>query len=96
MSGEDDDAKIIPVFEGEFKAKEVKMYTESDLEADISTFDTSLGQIKDDPLTQVVAKTVTERNIAVLQVKEVEEEETKPIYFVFDVVDCHAGAGELD
>ena len=96
MSGEDDNAKIIPVFEGEFKAKEVKKYTESDLEADISTFDTSLGQIKDDPLTQAVAKTVTERNIAVLQVKEVEEEETKPIHFVFDGVNCHAGAGELD
>ena len=87
-----DDAKVIPIYQ----AKVTKPSKKKAFEADVNNAITGLEYtaVRDDPLSQEVAKLVKQSNVIFLNVQEVEEGIPEPRFFVWDGVDAIKGCGQ--
>ena len=86
--------KILPIYE----AKVIKKRSLEEKDADLRfTLDTmEYVTCNDDPLRQRISGNIHFSDVLLLNVKEIEEEETEPVYIVFYDVESKPGPGRED
>ena len=86
-----DDGKVIPIYQ----AKVVKSKKAAAMDCKIRNLLAGLNYVtvRDDPLSQEVAKLVKESDVIFLNIKEVKTDDPEPRYFVFDGVKSKVGIG---
>ena len=89
-----DNAKVIPIFEAKVIKKKNYEAKKRKLAQTMKGLD--YIAVHNDPLNQEVSKVVRESDVLFLNIKEVEDDESEPRYFMFDNVEPIRGMGRED
>ena len=87
-------AKVIPIYQAKIVKK--KNFESKENELDVVLKGLDYVTVNNNPLTLKVNKLVRESDVIFLNIKEIEEDENKPRYFVFDGVEAIKGIDRED
>ena len=92
MGRDAETSRVIPIYQ----AKVMKQKDQAAREKDLTTTLAGLNYVtvSDDPLTQEVNKIVRESDVIFLNIKEVEENNPEPKYFILDGAEAKPGTGQ--